>query len=372
MKIFANKLIGAVAISCAAFAAQASPGAHGPNGEHLDGQASAPGSGLARLPDGSVNVPKLAQRRMTIRTVMVKEEDLPQSVELNGRTSIDPNAGGRVQAPFAGRLEAGPAGIPVAGTTVRKGQVLVVLRPVSAASERGSQQAQLAEARANRALLERRVKRLEALEGTVPAKDIDAARAELAGIAGRERAVANAVNGREEIVASASGVIASANVINGQIVEARDVLFEIVDPDRMMVEAQLTDPALAGSIVDARLAEVPGAELALAGAGRTLRDGALPVSFRVRGKALPLAVGQPVTVIAKLKSTVRGVALPAEALARNPANQTIVWIKSGAQRFIAQTVEARPLDAKTVVVTRGLSGDNRVVVSGASLINQIR
>ena len=38
-------------------AAQASPGAHGPNGEHLDGPAVAKVDGLARLPDGSVQVP---------------------------------------------------------------------------------------------------------------------------------------------------------------------------------------------------------------------------------------------------------------------------------------------------------------------------
>ncbi len=366
------RLLGALALFCATHLAHAAPGAHGPNGEHLDGQASAPGSGLARLPDGSVNVPKLAQRRMAIRTVMVQQADLPQSVELNGRTSIDPNAGGRVQAPFAGRIEAGPAGIPSGGMAVRKGQVLVILRPVSDAAERGNQQAQLAEAKASRALLERRVKRLESIEGTVPAKDLDAARSELASIIGRERAVANAVHGREQITAPASGVIASASVLNGQIVEAREILFEIVDPDRMLVEAQVTDPRVAGSIVGARLAGLPAVELSLVGLSRSLRDGALPVTFRVKGKALPLAVGQPVTVIAELKTRVRGVALPAAALARNPANQTIVWIKSGAQRFIAQPVEAMPLDASTVVVTRGLSGENRVVVGGASLINQIR
>ncbi|MEJ7804665.1 MAG: HlyD family efflux transporter periplasmic adaptor subunit [Telluria sp.] len=372
MKKITLGFIGALAMLCATLPAHTSPGAHGPNGEHLDGQAVATGAGLARLPDGSVNVPKLAQRRMSIRTLMVQESDVPQSVELNGRTSIDPNAGGRVQAPFAGRIEGGPAGIPTAGTAVRKGQVLVILRPVAAASERGSQQAQLAEARAQRTLLEQRVKRLVSLEGIVPAKELDAARAELAGTVGRERAVANAVNGREEIVASAGGVIASANVLNGQIVEARDVLFEIVDPERMLVEAQVSDPQVAASIAGAHLTGLPGVELTVAGLSRTLRDGALPVTFRAKGKALPLAVGQPVTVIARLRSSVRGVALPAEALARNPANQTIVWIKSGAQRFIAMPVEARALNASTMVVTKGLSGENRVVVTGASLINQIR
>jgi membrane fusion protein, heavy metal efflux system len=49
----------ALVLSCAALGkAFAAPGAHGPNGEHLDAAGSASGtSGLARLPDGSVQVP---------------------------------------------------------------------------------------------------------------------------------------------------------------------------------------------------------------------------------------------------------------------------------------------------------------------------
>ncbi len=39
----------------------AAPGAHGPNGEHLDAPANTNPGGLARLPDGSVNIPKLGQ-----------------------------------------------------------------------------------------------------------------------------------------------------------------------------------------------------------------------------------------------------------------------------------------------------------------------
>ena len=350
----------------------ASPGAHGPNGEHLDGQALATASGLARLPDGSVNVPKLAQRRMAIRTLMVHEGEHPLTVELNGKTAIDPNAGGRVQAPFAGQLAPGPQGLAAVGQAVRKGQVLARLRPVSSAAERGSQQAALAELRANRGLLERRLARLHKLEGTVPAKEIEAAKAELAATIGREKAIGAAVAGAETIVATADGVIASANVLNGQIVDARELLYEIVDPRRLMVEASSPDVTLAGKIGSAALAEAPGAKLRLIGAGRALRDGALPLHFSAQGEGMPLAVGQPVTVLARLRTTVKGIVLPAAALVRNPANETVVWIKSGAQRFIAQPVEAKPLDAATVVVTKGLSPDNRVVVSGAALINQVR
>ncbi|MBB3219800.1 efflux RND transporter periplasmic adaptor subunit [Pseudoduganella umbonata] len=363
-----------IAFSTIAFSpiAHASPGAHGPNGEHLDGQTAATASGLARLPDGSVNVPKLAQRRMVIRTTMVQEDSHPRTVELNGRVAIDPNAGGRVQAPFAGRIVAGPAGLPVAGETVRKGQVLARLIPVASAVERGNQEAALADLRAMRGLAERRVVRLESLEGTVPAKEIDAARAELASIRGREKAIGASVAGVETVVSPASGVIASSNVLAGQIVEARDVLFDVVDPARLLVEATSTDVALAGQIGSASLASAKDVRLTLVGGGRSLRDGALPISFRAQGTALPLAVGQPVTVLLKLTTTVKGIALPAAALVRNPANETVVWVKSGAMRFIAQPVEAQALDAHTVVITKGLSPENRVVVSGASLINQIR
>jgi biotin carboxyl carrier protein len=352
--------------------AHAAPGAHGPNGEHLDSVAAPAASGLARLPDGSVNVPKLAQRRMAIRTIKAQAGAHPVTVELNGRTAIDPNAGGRVQAPFAGRIEAGPQGLPVAGQAVRKGQLLARLRPVASAAERGSQQAALADLRANHGLLEKRVKRLEALEGSVAQKEIDAARAELASLAGREQAIAAALAGAEAIVAPADGVLASAQVLAGQIVESRDVLFEVVHPGRLLVEAHATDAALAARIASASLAQAPDAQLTLLGSGRSLRDGALPVHFQARGAQLPLAVGQPVTVLARLKTTEKGIALPAAALVRNPANETVVWIKSGAMRFIAQPVEAKPLDAHTVVVTRGLSPENRVVVAGAALINQIR
>lgn len=370
-------LLAAGLISTYAFAG---PGAHGPNGEHLDAPAAASAAanaaGLARLPDGSVNVPKHAQRRMGLRTMVAHAGEHPMTAELNGRVGIDPNAGGRVQASFAGRVEPGPKGLPVAGQRVDKGQVLLYIRPVAAAIERGNQQAQLAEIEAGHRLAEQRLKRLESLEGSVPQKDIEAARAELASLAGREKAVAGTLRGNEAITAPATGIIAAANVLNGQIVEARDVLFDIIDPKRMMVEAVASDPSLAAGVVSGTLADMPGVELTFIGGGRSLRDGALPLNFRASIKGgssdVALAVGQPVTVVAKLRHTVKGIAVPAEAVVRNPSNEHVVWIKSGAERFIAQPVETRPLDAGRVVVVKGLAPDKRVVVSGASLVNQIR
>jgi len=357
--------------------AHAAPGAHGPGGEHLDAPGSAVNaSGLARLPDGSVNVPKAAQRRMAIRTLLAPESEAAATVELPGRIVMDPNASGRVQATHGGRIEPGPNGLPVAGQSVRRGEVLAYVRHHAEPYALGAQQAQLAELKAQRQLAEQRVRRLEGLEGTVPRKEIEAARSEALSLGQRERSIAGSLVAREALVAPVAGVVARAELLAGQVVEPRDVLLEIVDPSRMLVEATTADAALAGQVAAASLQGFPDAKLRLLGASRALRDGVLPLTFAVSaarpGAPLPLAIGQPVTVVAQTRERVKGVVLPARAVVRNPANEPVVWIKSGAERFIAQPVQVRPLDAATVVITQGLGADNRVVVEGAPLIAQIR
>jgi membrane fusion protein, heavy metal efflux system len=358
-------------------ASLAAPGAHGPNGEHLDAPGAAVNaSGLARLPDGSVNVPKTAQRRMAIRTVLAPESEASATVELPGRVLMDPNASGRVQAVHGGRIEPGPRGLPVAGQPVRRGDVLAYVRHHAEPYALGNQQAQLAELRAQRQLAEQRVQRLEGLEGTVPRKEIDAARTEAQSLAERERSIGGSLVAREALTSPISGVIARVDLVVGQVVEPRDVLFDVVDPARVLVEATTSDVQLAARLAGASLQGLPEVKLSLLGASRSLRDGVLPVLFAVRasqpGGALSLAIGQPVTVVAQSKERIKGVVLPAQAVVRNPSNEPIVWIKSGAERFIPQPVQFRPLDASTVVVTQGLSADNRVVVQGAPLIAQIR
>ena len=376
----AQTVVGAVALAATLLwpsATPAAPGAHGPNGEHLDAPGAAlNASGLARLPDGSVNVPKAAQRRMAIRTLLAPASEAAATVEMPGRVIMDPNASGRVQAVHGGRIEPGPRGLPVAGQSVKRGDVLAYVRHHAEPYALGAQQAQLAGLRAQRQLAEQRVQRLEGLEGTVPRKEIEAARAEAISLAERERSIGASLVARETLTAPVSGVIARADLVVGQVIESRDVLFEVVDPARMLVEATTADARLAARVDGASLQGVPEVTLHLLGASRSLRDGVLPLTFAVRagkaGAALPMAIGQPVTVVVRSKERIQGVVLPAQAVVRNPSNEPIVWIKSGAERFIPQPVRYRPLDAGTVVVTQGLSADNRVVVQGAPLIAQIR
>lgn len=348
----------------------------GPGHDH--GEESVPaasGNAPKRQADGGVFLPKLSQRQLGIRTVAVEEASLPKSVELTGRVVVDANAGGKVQPTQAGRIEAGPRGLPTLGQAVRKGEVLAVVRASTSAIERANQQSQSMELKSNLELAKKRLLRLEQLEGTVPAKDIEAAKSDVSSLQQRSEAIGASLVALEALVAPVSGVIASSHVVAGQVVDAREVLFEIVDPSRLSVEASAFDAALVGNIASASIASTQGnVALQFAGAGRTLREGAIPLLFRTKpGKGtLHLAVNQPVKVILQTKEVVKGFAVPTSAVVKNTSNQDMVWVHTGAETFVPRTVRVVPLSGSMISVTNGLEAGDRVVSQGAPLVNQVR
>ena len=171
-------------------------------------------------------------------------------------------------------------------------------------------------------------------------------------------------------------MISAAHVVAGQVVDARELLFEIVDPARMGVEASAFDAALPGNIASASASAAPGASVPLQfiGAGRSLREGAIPLTFRtLPGKdALPLSINQPVKVIVQTKSLVKGFAVPTGAVVKNASNQDMVWVHTGAEVFQPRTVRLTTLDGSTVAIVDGLKAGDRVVTQGAPLVNQVR
>jgi len=374
LKNTSNKLRWLALCTTLSLASAGMPSFAGEGHGHGAAPALANANGPQRMADGSVFLPKPAQRQLNLRTLAVEVADVPRSFELNGRVLMDPNAGGKVQPINAGRIEPGPKGLPSAGQVVTKGDVLAYVVPAVAPLEKASQSAQLAELRAAKSLAEKRLARLRALSDTVPRKDIEASESEVVSLTDRIAALGGGLASREALLAPVSGVIASAQAVTGQVVDARELIFEIVDPQRLRIEALAFDGTLANNIGGASLAVgeqyVP---LSFIGAARSLREQALPLNFQaLNPQALGLAVGQPVKVYVQSKQKTSGIPVPLSSLMKNAANQTVVWVKTAPEKFEPRTVTFEPLDGTRVAVTSGLKSGDRVATQGATLINQIR
>jgi len=163
-------------------------------------------------------------------------------------------------------------------------------------------------------------------------------------------------------------------VVAGQSVDAREVMFEIVDPARFWVEAIAHNAGVAAKLTKAFAVTGTGESvpLAFAGAGLSLKQQAAPLTFQVMHAEAKLSIGQPVTVILQSTVDLSGIVLPASSVVRAASGLSIVWIKSEAERFEPHTVRYEPLDGQRVVVLAGLKPEQRVVTEGATLLNQIR
>jgi len=327
-----------------------------------------------RLPDGSVAMPKDAQRLLAIRTALAAQTQSARTVQVIGQVIADPATAGRVQSTQTGRVQ--PAGSDLAhvGQSVQKGDALATVVPVITGVERGGLQAQVAELDAQIRIAQQRVARLSALAGSVAGKDIDDARSELAGAQARRSALSPTLVQGEVLRAPVSGVVSVANVTTGQVVESKDVLFEIVDPKRLWIEAIAFDPAMAGQMTTASARTTDGTPLVVTfvGRGLSLRQGAVPLQFRIENPPASLTVGAPVTVIANVAAQESGYALPRTAVVRMPNGGSAVWDHVSAERFVPRPVRLQPLDGGNVLVLAGLKAEQRIVVQGADLLNQVR
>jgi len=325
-----------------AFKVHAGPG-------HGHGDSEVPpvqGDAPKRQSDGSLFIPKPAQRQLHVLTTLGQFGEYAKTYDLAGKVIVDPNFGGKVQAIVAGRITPGPAGFPLPGQKVNKGDVLAYVTPEAGPGK-------------SRSLAESRLKRLQDLSDTVPRKTIEEA----------EAAVAN-----EELRAPVSGIISSTSIVSGQVVQARDLIFEVVNPSKLLIEALVYDTSLSKNIFDGRV-DVNGKliELKYLGGGQTLREHALPLTFSAKSDNLKLLpVGQPIRVFVNTNSKVTGVRVPAKSLVKSGSNQTIVWIKKSLEIFEPRMVVYEPLDGQSIVITSGIKDGERVITDGASLINQIR
>ena len=260
------------------------------------------------------------------------------------------------------------------GQRVERGQVLAHVVPAYSLSERGTLLQGIAELDQLIAIAEARANRLAGLRGSVSDREIQEAQAELAGLRRRRAAAAPSLSGREPLVAPVSGVVSVVRGAIGQIVDSTQPVFEIVDPTRLWVEALAFDRTAQGTVAGADLLLPDGrtAPLELVGRGLAVRQGAVPLNFRMADPPAGTTVGAPATVLLRLPRPQEGVVLPADAVVRSAEGPPVVYSHAGAERFVPLQVRSEPLDGARVLVTAGLEPGVRVVVRAAGMLAQVR
>lgn len=350
--------------------------AHGGEDHDHDAPVAVPGTNTPqRMPDGAVFVPKPSQRILEVRTTVAKPATVEAATRLIGKVIPDPNRGGLVQSIGGGRVIAPPAGMPQLGQAVRKGDVLAhVERPIIQADQaivvekvgEIEQMIGLAEAKLARA------KRLVTTGSgtTISVSDLEI---ELEGMRRRRAAVSDIRTTPETLTSPADGVIASSRVVAGQVVQGQDILFQVVDPKNLWVEA-LAFETLPPLPEDATALTLEGITLKLSpkGVSRALQQQATVVQFAVIDPPANLRVGQPVTVLSRTGASATGIVLPRNAVVRSGNGEAMVWRHVEPERFEPRPVRTEPLDATRLIVRAGVAEGDRVVVRGADLINQIR
>lgn len=368
----------AIGVVVTAIAAGLAPEIQAHEGHDHGAAPPAPVAGRpSRLPDGSVFVPKPAQRVLGVRTVQAVTQRTHETFELNGHVTVDPNGAGRVMSPQPGRIEPGPGGLPHLGRQVARGEVLAYVVPTVSSLDAANQRSQLAGLAAELDLAEKRRARLAQLEGSVPQREIEAAANAVDSLKSRLAAASGGLGTRIALAAPVSGRVSVVAATAGQVVDGREVLFEIVDPGRLMVEALAYDARVPGRIAAANGVTGDGRSIALipVGYGATLREHAVPMVFRLAPEAAKtggLAVGQPLRVLARTAQAVEAITVPVESVVREGPGGAAVWVHAAAERFVPRPVRVSPLDGRVVVVHEGLEPNQRVVTQGATLLGQIR
>ncbi|NQD36964.1 HlyD family efflux transporter periplasmic adaptor subunit [Permianibacter sp. IMCC34836] len=335
------------------------------------------GDAPKRLPDGSLFVPKSAQRLLNVRTERVQVADHAVSLRLNGQVIADPNGSGLVQAPQAGRVLPVQNRLPALGSKVRAGETLALLEPVISQSERANLTGELARVDAALTAASQRLERLNGIRDSVPRRDYEQASVDVAGLRAQQQALRDSLQAKLPLRAPIAGVISDTSVVAGSQVEAGHTVFEIVSSNARVIEAAAYDDRYLQTVQSAVfLHDGRQYPLRLLGIGRKLRDQAMPVQFQMQNSSGvssgELAIGTIGTVLVASAEQHRGASVPQSALLRGDDGRAQVLIKIAPEQFRLLTVSSEPLPDNRALISSGLAGGERVVISNASLLQQIR
>ena len=176
----------------------------------------------------------------------------------------------------------------------------------------------------------------------------------------------------EALIAPGGGVIAEGTPIAGQIAQPNAVVFQVIDPARLWVEALSFDAVVEPRHAYATVANGRRLPLAFRGSGWADRNQSIAVQFDIQGESAGLRAGQFVTVFLATSEEKAGIAVPRASVVRTSGGQDVVYVHTAPERFEAKAVRVGPLDGEHVLVLAGIEPGVRVAIQGADLLDHVR
>jgi RND family efflux transporter MFP subunit len=226
------------------------------------------------------------------------------------------------------------------------------------------------------ALSRRKLQRQEELlqKNVVARASVEDIRIQLEGLEKRRRELLAAKIRPEDLRAPVDGVIAATRVVAGQVVGPSDQLFQIIDPNSLLVEALVFDQ-INPDRVDQATATTGTKDvirLKFLGRSRALQQQYSILQFQIEETPVSLNTGMPVIVTAATGERISGIVIPRAALAQAANGQLVVFAHKEPEVFVPRAVRHEDFGGDNVVITGGISPGDKIVVRNAPLLNQVR
>ena len=260
-------------------------------------------------------------------------------------------------------------GAPSVGERVREGQILVILTPTA-------QGGGFAQSRGEVERLQREVERSERLfaAGAIAGKRLEESRHNLEIARAELDAIGGVTGGAYQLSLRApiSGVVARRSFLPGARVEAGEPLFTIVDPTTAWLRVQMS-AATASKVANASGAtfttedsDVVFHTSRLLSVGSVLnpQTRTVPVVFEVAEAGGLFAFGQLAQATVPIGGTVRGMAVPNEAILDDNGTP-VAYVQTGGETFARRILTLGERDGIRTQVLAGLSLGEMVVTVGA-------
>jgi len=328
------------------------------------------------LAEGRVRVGAAERRALRGELVLVGEVMAGEGGEADASTLVE----GRVAELTAGE-----------GERVKRGQVLAwidapavgrataeVLRARSRALVAARQLARQLQLDREQATSQNAVDEARATDAAARA-ELAAARTLLASVGGSEPsgAVGSSVSARVAVRAPIDGVVVKRNVVLGGPVAPDKPLFHLVSTAHAWVRARLPEtapPLPEGTAATLRPREGAAADAptcrarVVASFGWVDEHRTVPLRVAPLGECPALEVGRYVDVLVTTTSAVGSGVVVSKEAAVEYKGTTVVFVESGAGRFVARPVRLGASTASEVVVESGVAPSERVVTTGAILL----